>query len=71
MGMLVLSRSIGEKIMIGDDVEIVVVDVRAGNRVRFGITAPTHIPVYRKEIYDKIKRGGGVRHKIRGKGRKT
>ncbi len=53
--MLVLSRQRDETIMIGDDVEITVVDIR-GDKVRIGINAPTHIPVHRKEVYDAIKR---------------
>ena len=41
--------------MIGDDVEITIVDIR-GEKVRLGINAPPHIPVHRKEVYDAIKR---------------
>ena len=53
--MLVLSRQRDETIMIGDDVEITVVDIR-GDKVRLGITAPRSIKVHRKEVYDAIKR---------------
>jgi len=53
--MLVLSRRRDESIMIGDNVEITVVDIR-GDAVRIGITAPRSIPVYRKEIYEAIQR---------------
>ena len=53
--MLVLSRQRDESIMIGDDIEITVVDVR-GEKVRLGINAPAHIPVHRKEVYEAIKR---------------
>ena len=53
--MLVLSRQKDETIMIGDDVEITIVDIR-GDKVRLGITAPPHVPVHRKEIYDAIQR---------------
>ncbi len=53
--MLVLSRQRDESIMIGDEVEITIVDVR-GDKVRLGITAPKHIPVHRREIYDAIQR---------------
>lgn len=53
--MLVLSRQRDEVIMIGDDVEITIVDIR-GEKVRLGINAPPHIPVHRKEVYDAIKR---------------
>ena len=52
--MLVLSRQRDETIMIGDDVEITVVDIR-GDKVRIGINAPTRIAVHRKEVYDAIK----------------
>ena len=53
--MLVLSRQKDQSIMIGDDVEIIIVDVR-GDKVRLGITAPKEIPVHRKEIFEAIKR---------------
>jgi carbon storage regulator len=53
--MLVLSRQRDESIMIGDEVEITIVDVR-GDKVRLGITAPKQIPVHRREIYDAIQR---------------
>jgi carbon storage regulator len=48
--MLVLSRQKDESIMIGDDVEITIVDVR-GDKVRLGINAPRNVEVHRKEIY--------------------
>ncbi|MCK5114159.1 MAG: carbon storage regulator CsrA [Phycisphaerae bacterium] len=53
--MLVLSRQRDETIMIGDDVQVTVVDIR-GDKVRLGINAPAHIPVHRKEVYEAIKR---------------
>ena len=53
--MLVLSRQRDETIMIGDNIEITVVDIR-GDKVRLGITAPKSIPVHRKEVYDAIQR---------------
>ncbi|MHC4395869.1 MAG: carbon storage regulator CsrA [Planctomycetota bacterium] len=53
--MLVLSRQKDESIMIGDEVEITIVDVR-GNKVRLGITAPRSIAVHRREVYDAIQR---------------
>lgn len=53
--MLVLSRQKDESIMIGDNVEITIVDVR-GDKVRLGITAPREIPVHRKEVFEAIKR---------------
>jgi carbon storage regulator len=48
--MLVLSRQKDESIMIGDNVEITIVDIR-GNKVRLGITASKDIPVHRREVY--------------------
>ncbi|HWB20953.1 MAG TPA: carbon storage regulator CsrA [Phycisphaerales bacterium] len=53
--MLVLSRQRDETIMIGDDIELTVVDIR-GDKVRIGIKAPPHVPVHRKEVYDAIRR---------------
>ena len=53
--MLVLSRRKDESIMIGDDVEITIVDIR-GDKVRLGITAPKTIPVHRREVYEAIQR---------------
>jgi carbon storage regulator len=56
--MLVLSRQKDESIMIGDNVEITIVDVR-GDKVRLGITAPKEIPVHRREVYEAIQREKG------------
>jgi carbon storage regulator len=53
--MLVLSRQRDETIMIGDDIEITIVDIR-GDKVRLGISAPASVPVHRKEVYEAIKR---------------
>ena len=53
--MLVLSRQKDESIIIGDDVEITIVDVR-GEKVRLGINAPRSISVHRKEVYEAIQR---------------
>lgn len=52
--MLVLTRRIGESVMIGDDVSITVLAVN-GNQVRVGIDAPPHIAVHREEIYERVK----------------
>jgi len=52
--MLVLSRQKDESIMIGDEVEITIVDIRR-DKVRLGITAPKSISVHRREIYDAIQ----------------
>ena len=53
--MLVLSRQKDQTIMIGDNIEITVVDIR-GDKVRLGISAPAQIPVHRKEVYEAIQR---------------
>lgn len=53
--MLVLSRCKDESIMIGDDIEIKVVDIR-GNKVRLGITAPRQVAVHRIEVYKAIQK---------------
>jgi carbon storage regulator len=52
--MLVLSRQRDETIMIGDEVELTIVDIR-GDKVRIGIKAPATVAVHRKEVYDAIK----------------
>jgi carbon storage regulator len=54
--MLILTRRVSERIMIGNDVTIVVLGVRHG-QVRFGVTAPKDTPVHREEIFDRIKAG--------------
>jgi carbon storage regulator len=53
--MLVLSRKRDEKIVIGDNIVITVVDVR-GDKVRLGIEAPTEVPVHRQEVLEAVKR---------------
>lgn len=53
--MLVLSRQRDQTIVIGDDIEITIVDIR-GDKVRIGINAPRNVTVHRKEIYDAVKR---------------
>jgi len=52
---LVLSRQRDETIVIGDDIEITVVDIR-GDKVRLGVNAPKAVSVHRKEVYDAIRR---------------
>ena len=63
--MLVLSRQRDETIMIGDDIEITIVDIR-GDKVRIGISAPTEIPVHRKEVYEAIRRENKQAAKLNG-----
>jgi len=52
--MLVLTRRIGERLRIGADIELVVLEIR-GRDVRLGVTAPADVPVHREEIYLKIR----------------
>lgn len=52
--MLVLKRKIGESIMVGEDIEIVLLD-RDGDTVKIGVEAPRSIRVFRKEIFEEIK----------------
>ena len=52
--MLILTRRVGETLMVGDDVTITVLGVK-GNQVRIGINAPKEVPVHREEIYLRIK----------------
>lgn len=53
--MLILTRRVGETVMIGSDVSVVVLGVK-GNQVRMGISAPRTVAVHREEIFDRIKR---------------
>ena len=53
--MLVLSRQKGESIMIGDDIEVTVTEIRE-DRVRLGIAAPKIVSVHRKEVYEAIQK---------------
>jgi carbon storage regulator len=53
--MLVLSRKRDERIMIGDEISLLVVDIR-GDKVRLGIEAPSDVAVHRKEVYEAIQR---------------
>jgi carbon storage regulator len=53
--MLILTRRIGERLMIGDGVSVCVLGVK-GNQVRIGIDAPKDVAVHREEIYERVKR---------------
>jgi carbon storage regulator len=52
--MLILTRKVGETVMIGDDITVAIVGVR-GNQVRIGINAPKDVAVHREEIYERIR----------------
>lgn len=53
--MLILTRRVGETVMIGDNVTVTVLGVK-GNQVRLGVNAPRDVSVHREEIYERIKR---------------
>ncbi|GHV85083.1 carbon storage regulator [Spirochaetia bacterium] len=52
--MLILSRKINEKIMIGDDISISIIEIR-GDQVRIGVDAPRTVKVFRQEVFDAIR----------------
>lgn len=56
--MLILTRRVGETLMIGDEVTVTVLGVK-GNQVRLGVNAPKDVAVHREEIYERIKREQG------------
>jgi carbon storage regulator len=70
--MLILTRRVGETVMIGNDVTVTVLGVK-GNQVRVGVNAPKEVAVHREEIYERIKReeeaaGGAVKRPLTGAG---
>ncbi|ACN82522.1 carbon storage regulator CsrA [Brachyspira hyodysenteriae] len=52
--MLVLSRKINQSIVIGDNIEIMLVDIR-GDQIKLGINAPKNVKIFRKEVYEEIE----------------
>ena len=67
--MLILTRRVGETVMIGDNVTVTILGVK-GNQVRVGVNAPKEVAVHREEIYERIKReeaaGGGIKRPVTG-----
>jgi carbon storage regulator len=68
--MLILTRRVGETVMIGNDITVTVLGVK-GNQVRVGVNAPKEVAVHREEIYERIKReeqaaGGAVKRPLTG-----
>ena len=57
--MLILTRRVGESVVIGEDVVVTVLGVK-GNQVRIGINAPKTVAVHREEIFERIKNGRGA-----------
>ena len=53
--MLILTRRVGETLMVGDEITVVVLDVK-GTQVRLGINAPRDVAVHREEVYDRVQK---------------
>lgn len=52
--MLILTRRVGEKLMIGDEISVTILGVK-GNQVRIGVQAPSNVSIHREEIYERIQ----------------
>ena len=58
--MLILTRRVGETVIVGNDVTVTIVAVK-GNQIHIGINAPKHVPIRREEIYDRNRREHPIR----------
>jgi carbon storage regulator len=65
---LILTRKLDESIVIGNDIEVKVVSI-AGNQVHIGISAPRDVPIYRHEVYEKVRSGN--QEAVKGGGKKA
>jgi carbon storage regulator len=63
LAMLILTRRVGESIMIGDNIEIIVSNIK-GRQAQVSITAPDEIKIYRKEIYRKVRKQQAVKSSL-------
>jgi carbon storage regulator len=63
--MLILTRRVGETVVIGDEVEVTVLGVK-GNQVRLGVNAPRDVSVHRQEIYERIRKEKGAENGASG-----
>ena len=61
--MLILTRRVGETVMIGSEITVTVLGVK-GNQVRIGVNAPKDVAVHREEIYERIKREGDAAPRV-------
>ena len=68
--MLILTRRVGETVMIGEDITVTVLGVK-GNQVRVGVNAPRNVAVHREEIFERIKREEAGDAPERGDGGET
>ena len=59
--MLILTRRVGESLMVGDEITVTVLGVK-GNQVRIGVNAPRDVAVHREEIYNRIQDGNDTAH---------
>jgi carbon storage regulator len=61
--MLIVTRRMGESVMIGDDITVTVLSIK-GAQVRIGVAAPTRVSVHREEVYERLKNGEPEQQRI-------